>query len=127
MPLLINDRLDIALAIGAAGLHVGQSDLPPATARRLLPPGAILGLSVSNVDETRRAARDAAAAIDYVGVGAVWETQSKDVTGKVMLGPEGVGEVLDVLAEEEKEAGGRKMATVAIGELPRAASGDRSS
>ena len=53
--------------------------------------------------------------VDYVGIGAVWETKSKDVSGKIMLGPEGVGEVLDVLALGEKETG-RSIKSVAIGE-----------
>lgn len=53
--------------------------------------------------------------MDYVGIGAVWETKSKDVSGKIMLGPQGVGEVLDVLAVGEKETG-RSIKSVAIGE-----------
>jgi thiamine-phosphate pyrophosphorylase len=47
IPLIINDRLDVALAVNAAGLHVGQSDMPAVTARRLLGPGKILGVSVN--------------------------------------------------------------------------------
>lgn len=81
-----------------------------------------MGLSVSTVEEARKAAelRDekGEVVIDYVGIGAVWETKSKDVSGKTMLGPSGVGEVLDVLAEEEKKSGRTKMRSVAIGECP---------
>lgn len=74
VPLIINDRLDIALAVDAAGLHVGQSDLPPFTARRLLGPGKILGVSVANREEAVRAEKDGA---DYLGAGAVFSTGTK--------------------------------------------------
>jgi thiamine-phosphate diphosphorylase/hydroxyethylthiazole kinase len=63
-------------------------------ARRLLPPHTIIGVSVRNEEEARRAIAEGA---DYVGIGAVWDTSSKDLKGKTTLGPEGVGEVLDVL------------------------------
>ena len=53
IPLIINDRADIALASGAAGLHVGQSDLPPEDARRLMGPDAIIGLSVETMEELK--------------------------------------------------------------------------
>jgi thiamine-phosphate diphosphorylase/hydroxyethylthiazole kinase len=112
VPLIINDRLDICLAVQAAGLHIGQTDLPAYIARKLLPTGTILGLSVGNVTEARKAVEEGE--VDYVGIGAVWETKSKDVSGKVMLGPEGVGEVLDVLAEGENETG-KSVKSVAIG------------
>ena len=110
VPLIINDRLDICLAVQAAGLHVGQSDLPPRIARDLLPPGSILGLSVGNVREAQKAVDDGL--VDYVGIGAVWQTTSKDVSGKIMLGPAGVGEILDVLAQSP----GKPIKSVAIGE-----------
>lgn len=74
IPLLINDRLDIALAVDAAGLHVGQSDLPPVTARRLLGPEKILGVSVANPEEAVQAEKDGA---DYLGAGAVFPTGTK--------------------------------------------------
>lgn len=74
IPLIINDRLDIALAIDAAGLHVGQRDLPPVIARRLLGPGKILGVSVTNQEEAVQAERDGA---DYLGAGAVFPTGTK--------------------------------------------------
>jgi thiamine-phosphate diphosphorylase/hydroxyethylthiazole kinase len=112
VPLIINDRLDICLAVGAAGLHIGQSDLSPKLARTLLPPGSILGLSVSTVEEARQAVQVNVA--DYVGIGAVWQTTSKDVSAKVMLGPTGVGEILDVL-EDNHPAGTRNLRSVAIG------------
>ncbi len=71
VPLLINDRVDVALAAGpGVGVHVGQSDLPAAEARRLLGPGRLLGVSCKDEAE---AAEAAAAGADYVGSGAgVW-------------------------------------------------------
>jgi thiamine-phosphate diphosphorylase/hydroxyethylthiazole kinase len=115
VPLIINDRLDICLAVKAAGLHIGQTDLPPNIARSLLPKGSILGLSVGNVSEAERAVENNLAAVDYVGIGAVWQTTSKDVSGKVMLGPGGVGEILDVL-ERARSRTGKEISSVAIGE-----------
>ena len=75
VPLLINDRLDIALAVDAAGLHIGQSDMPAAVARKLLGVDKILGVSARTVDEAVEAEKDGA---DYLGVGAVFPTTSKD-------------------------------------------------
>lgn len=80
--------------IGTAGIHVGQTDCPIGLARSLVGPDAIIGLSVGNVNEAKRAIQQGA---DYVGIGAVWPTNSKDVTKKKMLGPDGVGEILDLL------------------------------
>jgi thiamine-phosphate pyrophosphorylase len=74
VPLLVNDRVDVALAAGADGAHVGQDDLSAADARRLLGPDALLGVSATTLDEARRA--DARAA-DYVGAGPVFPTGSK--------------------------------------------------
>lgn len=74
VPLIINDRLDIALAADADGLHIGQSDLPAEVARRLLGKDKILGLSAGNLAEAIRAEQEGA---DYVGVGAVFPTSTK--------------------------------------------------
>ena len=74
VPLIINDRLDIALRSGAAGVHLGQGDGPRAEARRELGPGKILGISVHTVDEAMEAARLGA---DYLGIGAVFPTATK--------------------------------------------------
>ncbi|ODN94721.1 hydroxyethylthiazole kinase [Cryptococcus wingfieldii CBS 7118] len=95
VPVLINDRIDVHLAVGTAGIHVGQSDCPIGLARSLVGPDAIIGLSVGNVAEAQRAIQQG---VDYVGIGAVWPTGSKDVSKKKMLGPDGVGEILDLLA-----------------------------
>jgi thiamine-phosphate pyrophosphorylase len=72
--MLVNDRIDIAIAAGADGVHVGQEDLPVELARRLLGDDALVGLSITGADQL--AARDAAEA-DYLGVGAVFPTGSK--------------------------------------------------
>ena len=74
VPLIINDRADIALAINAEGVHVGQSDIPASALRRVLPPEMILGVSASSVEEAIAAERDGA---DYLGVGAMNPTATK--------------------------------------------------
>lgn len=75
VPLFVNDRLDIALACGADGVHLGQSDLPVAEARRLAPRPFIIGASARTPEDADRAVRDGA---DYLGVGAIFPTGSKD-------------------------------------------------
>jgi thiamine-phosphate pyrophosphorylase len=75
IPLIVNDRVDIALAVDAAGVHIGQSDLPASVARRLIGPQKILGVSASNMEEAVKAERDGA---DYLGVGAMWATGTKN-------------------------------------------------
>lgn len=74
VPLIINDRLDIALAVDAAGVHVGQSDMPALIARKLIGPNKILGVSTATVEESIEAEKNGA---DYVGVGAVFPTSTK--------------------------------------------------
>lgn len=88
VPLIINDRVDIALAVDAAGVHLGQDDMPAAEARRLLG-NRVMGVSVHSVEEARAAQ---AAGADYLGVGAVFPTTSKpDITG--VLYPEGLEQI----------------------------------
>ncbi len=72
---IINDRLDLALAVDADGLHLGQTDLPAEVAARWLPKSKILGVSAANAEQARSAL---AAGADYLGVGAVFPTGSKD-------------------------------------------------
>ena len=74
VPLIINDRVDIAMAVDADGVHVGQSDLPAAVARSMIGKDKILGVSASSLAEAV-AARDAGA--DYLGVGAMFATGTK--------------------------------------------------
>ena len=83
VPLIINDRLDIALAVDADGLHIGQDDLPLKIARELLGPEKILGYSVSNTEQAVYGERHGA---DYLGAGTVYPTGSKADTGKP-IGP----------------------------------------
>lgn len=74
---IINDRVDVAAAIGADGAHIGQGDLDPVEARRLLGPARILGLSASTAQEAADAARLPAGTIDMLGVGPIRPTPSK--------------------------------------------------
>ncbi len=82
IPLIINDRLDIALAVNAAGLHIGQDDMPAKIARKLLGPAKILGVSASTLEEAITAQIDGA---DYCGVGAIFPTGSKHDARQVPL------------------------------------------
>ncbi|HBT48029.1 MAG TPA: thiamine phosphate synthase [Peptococcaceae bacterium] len=81
---IVNDRLDVALAVEADGVHLGQDDLPASVARRLLGRGRILGVSVGSVDEALEAQ---AAGADYLGVGPIFATGSKADAGQP-VGPE---------------------------------------
>lgn len=79
---IVNDRADLALALHADGLHVGQDDLPGAAARRLLPPGMILGISTHDARQARQALADGA---DYIAVGSIFPTGTK--AGFQLVGP----------------------------------------
>lgn len=80
VPLIINDRVDIALAIDADGVHVGQSDMPCDVTRKLIGPDKILGVSAATIPEAKKAEADGA---DYIGTGAVFPTATKDDAPKV--------------------------------------------
>lgn len=86
---VVNDRVDVALAVDADGVHVGQEDMPAALARRLMGPGKIVGVSAGTVDEALRAARDGA---DYLGVGPIYPTGTKADAGAA-TGPALVAEI----------------------------------
>lgn len=88
IPVLINDRPDVALAVGAAGVHLGPDDLPAALARRIVPAGFVIGASVGS--ETEAAAGGAA---DYWGIGPWSVTSTKPDAGEA-LGPEGFGRLV---------------------------------
>lgn len=88
VPLLIDDRIDIALAVDAAGVHIGQSDLPVPVARRLLGPSKIIGLSVSTDEELERS-RKFEPLVDYIGVGPVYATKTK-TNAKTAIGVAGL-------------------------------------
>ena len=80
VPLIINDRVDVALAIDAEGVHVGQSDMPCDVTRKLVGPDKIVGVSAATIDEARKAEKDGA---DYIGTGAVFPTATKDDAPKI--------------------------------------------
>lgn len=84
VPVLVNDRPDVALVSGAAGVHVGDDDLAPDDARRVVGPGAIVGVSVTSLDALSRVDP---ATVDYAGVGPVFATSTKPDAAR----PLGVG------------------------------------
>lgn len=77
VPLIIDDRVDVALAIGAEGVHVGQTDMPVAMARKLMDPNKIVGATTKTVPQALEAYKQGA---DYLGVGAIYPTTTKVVT-----------------------------------------------
>ena len=95
VPLLINDRVDVALASGADGVHVGQTDMAVEDARRLLGRDAVIGLSIKTTLQAEAAPLDL---LDYVGVGGVFATTSKDNTS-APIGPAGLARIAEVLRE----------------------------
>ncbi len=84
--LIINDRADIALAAGADGVHLGQDDLPPEAARRILGPNAIIGVSTHNIDQAIATAK---MPVDYIAVGPIFPTQTKSDTER-SIGLDGI-------------------------------------
>lgn len=100
VPLIINDRLDIALAVGAWGVHLGQSDMPCKIARQVLGKNRIIGVSVHTLEEALEAEKNGA---DYIGCGAVFSTSTKK-------------DAIDVSIDELKTIKARvKIPVVAIG------------
>lgn len=77
IPLIIDDRVDVALAVNAEGVHVGQSDMPVKTARRLMGENKVVGATAKTVEQAREACLDGA---DYLGVGAIYPTTTKVIT-----------------------------------------------
>ena len=77
IPLIVDDRIDIALAVDAAGVHVGRSDIPVCEARRLLGSGKIVGATAKTVEQAKEAFAEGA---DYLGVGAIYPTTTKVIT-----------------------------------------------
>ena len=92
VPLIINDRVDVALAVGAEGVHIGQEDMPYPLARKLLGPGAIIGLSVETPEQV-----EAAETFDvsYLGVSAIFATPTKTDT-RNHWGLEGLRKIRDI-------------------------------
>lgn len=94
--LIVNDRVDVARAVDADGVHLGDDDLPLGVARGILGEGAVIGRSVSTVDAAREAEANGA---DYLGVGAVFHTASKDdvADDELAIGVERVREICDAV------------------------------
>lgn len=88
--LLIDDRADVAAAVGATAVHLGRDDLPPYVARQILGPDAIIGGTANSVEEAIKVARQP---VDYLGVGPVFGTTSKGDRAAPMLGLERLGEI----------------------------------
>jgi thiamine-phosphate pyrophosphorylase len=87
--LIVNDRVDVAHAVEADGVHLGQDDLPAAAARAILGPGAIVGGSAGNLAELARSLADG---VDYLGVGPMYPTPSKGDAGPA-IGPAGLARI----------------------------------
>lgn len=102
VPLIINDRLDIALACDAGGLHIGQSDMPYSVARKLLGKDKIIGLSVESIQDTIDANN---LDVDYIGISPVFGTQTKTDTAPA-LGLEGIGEITRISGHPSVGIGG---------------------
>lgn len=94
VPLVVNDRIDVALACGADGVHLGQSDMSPDEARRLLPPAVFIGWSVETPEDV---ARSTALPVDYLGVSPVFATPTKTDT-KTPWGLHGLRRVREATA-----------------------------
>ena len=75
VPLIINDRVDVALACDADGVHIGQRDIPAALVRKMIGPDKLLGVSAATLEEAVQAVKDGA---DYLGIGAMYATNTKD-------------------------------------------------
>lgn len=106
--LLINDRVDVCLAVDADGVHVGQSDLPPAYVRKLLGPDKVLGVSVKSVEQAMEAE---AAGADYLGVGALFPSQTKEDSS--VVGVEGLKEIVAVVRIPVVGIGGIELKNIA--------------
>jgi thiamine-phosphate pyrophosphorylase len=109
VPLIVNDRLEVALAAGADGLHLGQEDIAPAAARTALGPDRILGVSAGDAAEAKIADPGL---VDYVGVGPVYPTGSKADAGDA-IGLEGLRALRALLAPPVVAIGGIQAANAA--------------
>lgn len=109
IPLIINDRLDIALACNAEGLHIGQSDLPYAVARRLMGDDKIIGISVETIQDVLAANE---LDVDYIGISPVFDTDTKKDTSAA-FGLEGVNEIAAISKHPSVGIGGVNAANAA--------------
>ncbi|PWY80495.1 TMP-TENI-domain-containing protein [Aspergillus heteromorphus CBS 117.55] len=106
VPLLINDRVDIALAVGAEGVHLGQDDMAIEIAKKLLPENAIIGVTAASIGEAQKAI---AAGANYLGIGTMFATPTKTNT-KSIIGTAGTQAILDAISDT-----GCSVGTVSIG------------
>lgn len=114
VPLIINDRIDVALAIDADGVHVGQDDMPAEVARKLLGANKILGVTCSSPQEVQTVCDEQVA--DYVGIGTVYKTQTKtDTKTPLGTGPIGIRKMLRVLKRYNDDKSKQAIKCVAIG------------
>ena len=109
IPLLINDRVDVALAVGCEGVHLGQDDMNIVEARLLLGDDKIIGATVSSVEEARIAVERGA---DYLGIGTLYATQTKKNT-KEIIGVNGIRQILSYLDQAGEKS--KDVKTVCIG------------
>jgi thiamine-phosphate pyrophosphorylase len=100
VPVIVNDRADIALAAGAAGVHLGTDDLPVHAVRKFAPSGFIIGASVGSVDEVTNAEL-----ADYVGIGPAFETETKSDAG-VAIGATGIRKLSHLTGKPSVAIGG---------------------
>lgn len=105
VPLLINDRVDVAVAVGAEGVHLGQDDMNISEAKKILPENAIIGITVASIEEAKKAVEDGA---DYLGIGTVYATATKTNT-KGIIGTAGTKAILEAISDD------RPVGTVCIG------------
>ncbi len=98
VPLIVNDRADIAFAAGADGVHLGQDDIYPLHAREILGDKAIIGLSIKTLDDARTAPLDD---LDYVFIGGVFETESKD--NPAAIGIDGWRQRADIMRNRDAD------------------------
>ncbi|ODV59355.1 bifunctional hydroxyethylthiazole kinase/thiamine-phosphate diphosphorylase, partial [Ascoidea rubescens DSM 1968] len=116
VPLIINDRVDVLLACGAEGLHIGQDDMDPIVARKLIGDDKILGLSCSKETEIERVIDNLEECkIDYIGIGAVFQTNTKKLK-KIPFGNKGIRRLLLKL-RDYKNGIGKDIKSVIIGGL----------
>lgn len=108
VPLIINDRIDVALAVGADGVHIGQSDMPYEVARRLLGPNKIIGLSVENFEDLEVAN---GLDVDYVGISPVYGTPTKTDTAEP-FGLEGLRKAVELSVHPTVAIGGMNASTI---------------
>ena len=108
VPLIINDRVDVALAVDADGVHIGQSDMSYADARRLLGPEKIIGLSVENFEDLESANK---LDVDYIGISPVYGTPTKTDTAEP-FGLEGLRKAVEMSVHPTVAIGGMNVATV---------------